>query len=351
MDGTGDHRPTPVINALTVDVEDWVQSVYDGDRALTGRFVASTHRVLELFAEHDVRATFFVLGLAARRAPELVRRIHAAGHEIGSHGYGHRLVHTLSPAELRRDLSRSRDTLQDLIQAPVTAYRAPAFSLGRHNFTALDVIAECGYEVDASICPVRTPRYGVAGAPRAPHRIVTPSGACLAECPVTTGRLLGRRVPMGGGGFLRLFPSRWVCGAFERLNASGSAGTLYMHPYEFAPDELRALCDGRREGLSIPWRMRLHQGLGRRSFGRKVDLLLRRVRFGPVRVLAEGSSSWPAYRYTADGRIEQAGVIKQAEALRAAHADGDALVGDRTDDRRAVVAGGRPGRVSESAET
>lgn len=310
---TGDRATTPITNALTIDVEDWVQSVYDQSRPVTDRFVANTERTLELFAKRGVRGTFFILGLAAKHAPDLVRRIHAAGHEIGSHGFGHRLVHTLTPDQFRADLIRSKETLADIIQAPVTCYRAPAFSISRSNFRALDVIAACGFTVDASICPTRTRRYGVDGAPRGLHRIVTPGGAALVELPVTIGRLWGRTVPMGGGGFLRLFPAGWVGGAIRGLNASGMPGALYMHPYEFAPDELGELADARHEGIPISWRLRLHQGLGRRGFARKVDTLLGSLRFGTIREVIERHGPLPTFRYGADGGIEDHGVIRQAE--------------------------------------
>lgn len=310
----GDRATEPITNALTVDVEDWIQSVYDHARPMTDRFAANTERILELFAQRGVRGTFFILGLAAKHAPDLVRRIHAAGHEIGSHGFGHQLVHTLTPDEFRADLVRSKKTLEDIVQAPVICYRAPAFSISRSNFHALDVIAACGFTVDASICPARTRRYGVAGAPRSLHRIVTPSGATLVELPVTVGRLWGRSVPMGGGGFLRLFPAGWVGGAIRRLNASGVPGALYMHPYEFAPNELRELADAKHEGIRIPWRLRLHQGLGRRSFARKVDALLGSLRFGTIHRVIERYGPLPTFRYGADGRIEDHGVIRQAES-------------------------------------
>lgn len=311
---TGDRATEPITNALTVDVEDWIQSVYDHARPVTDRFVANTERILELFAKRGVRGTFFILGLAAKHAPDLVRRIHAAGHEIGSHGFGHRPVHMLTPDQFRADLIRSKETLEDIIQTPVTCFRAPAFSISRSNFHALDVIAACGFTVDASICPTRTRRYGVDGAPPSLHRIVTPSGATLLELPVTIGRLWGRTVPMGGGGFLRLFPAGWVGGAIRRLNASGMPGALYMHPYEFAPDELGELADARHEGIRISWRLRLHQGLGRGSFAHKVDTLLGSLRFGTVGDVIARHGPLPTFRYGADGRIDDHGVIRRAES-------------------------------------
>ncbi len=278
---SGTERPAgsrpPIINALTVDVEDWVQSVLDPDAPLSNRFVANTHRILELLDGHGVRATFFVLGLAARKAPQLVRAIQSAGHEVQSHGYGHRLLHTLNREEVVNDLVRSRKLLEDITGTAVTAYRAPAFSITRANPWVLDALRSCGYTTDASIVPARTKRYGIAGAPWYPHKLRTPGGETIVEVPVATASFLGRRVPMGGGGYLRLYPVQLVAHAIRTINRSGQPATIYMHPYEFNPDELAAL------PRAIPPALRIHQGLGRRAFGRKMERLLSTIRFGSLR--------------------------------------------------------------------
>jgi polysaccharide deacetylase family protein (PEP-CTERM system associated) len=270
---------------LTIDVEDWVQSVYDVSAALTDRFVRNTHAVLELLAAHDVRATFFVLGLAAEKAPQLVREIAAAGHEVQSHGYGHRLIHTQTAAEFREDVVRSKQVLEDITGAAVTGYRAPAFSITSQTLWALDVLAEAGFRYDSSIFPVRMRRYGIAGAPRSLHRLMTPRGHELIEVPVCSLRIGGMRLPTGGGGYLRMWPYAVTRGAVLRMNDAGEAAVLYVHPYEFAPNELREL------GIAIPWRMRMHQGLGRRGVPTKVARLLGEFRFGTVRDALAGGGS------------------------------------------------------------
>lgn len=273
---------TPIRNALTIDVEDWVQSVYDVSAALTDRFVRNTHAVLELLAAHDARATFFVLGLAAEKAPELVREIAAAGHEVQSHGYGHRLIHTQTPAEFRADVVRSKQVLEDITGAPVTGYRAPAFSITSPTLWALDVLVEVGFRYDSSIFPVRMRRYGIGGTPRSLHRMVTPRGRELIEVPVCSLRIGGLRLPTGGGGYLRMWPYAVTRAAVQQMNNAGEAAVLYVHPYELAPNELREL------GVAIPWRMRMHQGLGRRGVSNKIGRLLSEFRFGTVgEVLAQ----------------------------------------------------------------
>ena len=270
---------TPIQNILTIDVEDWIQSVHDVTAALTDRFVRNTHIILSLLAEHDVRATFFVLGLAAEKSPQLVREIHAAGHEVQSHGFGHRLIHTQTPAEFRTDVVKSKQLLEDIIGAPITGYRAPAFSINLRTLWALDVLAEAGFRYDSSIFPIRTRRYGIAGAPLTPHLLTTPGGHRLMEIPVCCWKLAGLRVPTGGGGYLRMWPYSVTRAAVRGMNAAGHPAVLYIHPYELAPKEIDEL------GVEIPWRTRLHQGLGRQGVARKIVRLLNEFRFATIEAL------------------------------------------------------------------
>jgi len=275
------HCRLTVRNALTIDVEDWIQSVLDVDRPLTARFVRNTHRVLEFLADRDVKATFFILGLAAENAPELVREIHRAGHEVQSHGWGHRLLHTLARKEIRNDLLHSKKLLEDITGEPIIGYRAPAFSITRRNLWVLDVIAECGYRYDSSIVPAATRRYGIDGVPWWPFRLATPSGAELIEVPVATFRFFRRR-PIGGGGYFRLYPASMIVRSFRALNRAGIPATAYVHPYEFAPNELSELATDAGNKCFIPLRLRLTQGLGRGGVPRKLDRLLSEFSFGPV---------------------------------------------------------------------
>lgn len=192
--------------ALTIDVEDWRQSVLDRRLPLSDRFVGQTRRILDLLDKVGVRATFFVLGLAAEKAPGLIREISACGHEIQSHGWDHRPVTQMSPEEFREDLRKSRAVLEDTIGRAVTGYRAPRFSIDRRSLWALEELAAAGFRYDSSIFPMRIRGYGIHDWPTGPHRITLPSGASLIEAPVACGRWLGRPFPIGGGGYWRLLP-------------------------------------------------------------------------------------------------------------------------------------------------
>ena len=200
------------LNALTIDVEDYYHvSGFEGcvSRAhwdsFESRVVASTRRLLNRLDEAGVTATFFVLGWVAKRNPRLVRAIHAAGHEIGCHSYWHHLIYEQTPDEFRSDLRRGLDVLEDALGMPVRAYRAPSFSITRDSLWALDILAEEGIQLDSSIYPTHHDRYGIAGTPLGPHRIERSAGT-LWEFPPPVWRILGYPLPVGGGGYFRLYP-------------------------------------------------------------------------------------------------------------------------------------------------
>jgi polysaccharide deacetylase family protein (PEP-CTERM system associated) len=228
----------------------------------------TTRWLLDELERFGVRATFFVVGQVAEHSPALVAAIHRAGHEVASHGWDHRRVLAMTPAQLRTDLRRSRDALEQATGAAVVGYRAPTFSVVPRTAWALDVLAEEGFAYDSSIYPVRHDRYGVPGAPRAPFLARGERHAVL-ELPPATWRVGGVNVPMGGGGYFRLFPL-WLTERALRQTAVDcrpAVAVLYFHPWEFDPGQERLPL----RGLS---RFRTYVGLSR-TRGRLADLLAR----------------------------------------------------------------------------
>lgn len=266
-----------LLHAISVDVEDWFQSTIDADSPLSDRFEASTMKVLEAFASRGITGTFFVLGLAAEKAPHVVQAIADAGHEMQSHGYGHRSIFELDEAAFREDVTRAKKLLEDLLGRAVDAYRAPCFTIDERNLWALDVLAETGHRYDSSVFPLKTSRYGIDGYPPEPRVITTPRGRRLVEAPVASFRWLGKRRPVGGGGYFRLWPYRVIRKAWRQMQRIGRPGIVYFHPYEYDPVEMRAY----KADVSLAGR--LHQGLGRKGFPRKIDRLLADFAFGPMR--------------------------------------------------------------------
>lgn len=234
-----------VLNALSVDVEDWFhvgafertisRSSWD---ELTHRVERNTDAVLALFADAGVSATFFTLGWVAERYPALMRRIVEAGHEVASHGYDHARVFTLSPEAFRADLRRSRALLEDASGRCVIGYRAPSFSIDHRTPWAHAILAEEGYRYSSSVAPIRHDHYGWPESPRFAWQPV--GGSDLLELPVTTAEFGGRRLAAGGGGFFRLLPygfSRW---AIRQVNGrEKQPAIIYFHPWEIDPDQPR----------------------------------------------------------------------------------------------------------------
>ena len=232
-------------NALSVDVEDWFQvgafeTVIDRGswETLPRRVEQNTNRVLALFAEARVKATFFTLGWVAARHPGLIRRIVEAGHEVASHGVDHRRVFTMSEAEFREDLRRARAMIEDAAGQPVRGYRAPSFSVDARTPWAHAVLAEQGYAYSSSVAPIVHDHYGWPDSPRFAWRPV--DGSDLIELPVTTVGLGGRRIAAGGGGFFRLLPYAFSSWAIGRVNrAEERPAIFYFHPWEMDPDQPR----------------------------------------------------------------------------------------------------------------
>jgi polysaccharide deacetylase family protein (PEP-CTERM system associated) len=282
-------------NFLSIDVEDYFQvsafeqvsppESWDGCDL---RVVANSERILALLDEAGVKATFFVLGWVAARCPELVRRIAAAGHEIASHGYGHRRVGTLSRAEFRDDICRAKGLLEEIIGDEVLGYRAPSYSISRQTPWAFDELLEAGHRYDSSIFPMRHDFYGMADWPRfagfavkgaenqwQPQAAVTDEAA-LRELPISTLRLAGKNLPIAGGGYFRLLPyavTRW---GLRRINAvEGQPFVFYLHPWEFDPAQPRF------QGAGWKSNFRHYLNLGRTE-GR-FKRLLEDFRFGTIR--------------------------------------------------------------------
>jgi polysaccharide deacetylase family protein (PEP-CTERM system associated) len=248
----------------------------------TPRAEAVVERILALLAEHEVRATFFVLGLVAERTPGVVASIVAAGHELASHGYCHRMAGDLGPQAFAQDVSRARGLLQDLSGRPVEGFRASTFSIGRGTRWALGVLARAGHVWDSSVFPVRHDRYGDVGFPPHPVHLDLGEGLELREYPLLTRPAFGRRWPAAGGGYLRLLPFGLVDGALRRAAGEGEAGVVYLHPWELDPGQPRHALGGLRT-------LRHYHGIGRVE-GRLRRLLARHA-FGSI-----GSIPVPASR-------------------------------------------------------
>ena len=276
-----------MLNALTIDVEDYfhVQAFADVISSAHWdeypvRVERNTFRLLEILGRRNVKATFFILGWVADRCPALVRAIVDSGHEIGSHGYGHRMLTRDSQASFREDLIRAKSTIEDQTGSRVTCFRAPSYSITSKTLWALEILAEFGFEYDSSIFPIRHDYYGIPDAPRFPHYWSLKSGARLLEFPPSTVRILGINVPIAGGGYLRLLPYKVTAWAIRRLNQKeDQPAMVYLHPWEIDPDQPR---------LVASWSSRFRQYQNLQTTEKKLTRLLDDFSWAPMSKVLSG---------------------------------------------------------------
>lgn len=279
---------------FTVDVEEhfhvngferWIAR--DAWERMPSRVALGTGRILDLLARHGARATFFTLGWVAARYPALVRQVADAGHEIASHGDLHRRIPTLSPDEMRADVRRAKQTLEDCVGVAVHGFRAPSFSITHGHEWALEVLVEEGYTYDSSLFPIRRPDYGYAGAMTVPHAIQTPAGPLL-ELPLATASVAGMRLPAAGGGYLRQFPLSLMQRALRQHGARGLPAMCYIHPWELDPEQPR---------IDVPWLARVRHYRNLELVGPRLEQLFAEFQFGAVRDwLDPARRDWPTVR-------------------------------------------------------
>lgn len=272
---------TPVVNAMTIDVEDYFQvSAFEGIaprhrwETFESRVEANTDRLLSIFDDASVKATFFVLGWVSERHPALIRRIAAQGHELASHGYAHRLVYDMTRDAFREDLRRSKEVIEAAGGTRIFGYRAPSYSVTPRSLWALDILIEEGFEYDSSIYPIHHDRYGIPVSPREPYVLDRQAGS-LVEAPGSAVRVGPLNLPVGGGGYFRLLPYRWTHWGIGRINALEKRPAIfYLHPWEIDPGQPR-LSTGR---LS---RLRHYHNLDETET--RLRRLLSDFHFGPMR--------------------------------------------------------------------
>lgn len=268
-----------ITNILTIDVEDYFQvenfkqavKFSDWDNYEL-RVEANTDKILSMLEKAGARATFFVLGWIANKCPGIVKKIKAGGHEIASHGFAHGLIYQQTPDVFREDLLRSKQILEDIVQQPVIGYRAPTYSLTKDCRWALDILLEEGFQYDSSIFPLRRQRGGIVDAPRFinQHQL---NGKALMEVPITTNRVLGQNISVAGGGYFRLFPLSLIRWSVKDVNNEGQPAVLYLHPWEFDPDQPR---------IKAGWASSFKHYVNLDSTQQKLETLLKDFRFTSV---------------------------------------------------------------------
>jgi polysaccharide deacetylase family protein (PEP-CTERM system associated) len=235
-----------MINALTIDVEDYyhvsafesVVRLEDWD-CYESRVERNTYHILDILDAHNTKATFFVLGWIAERQAALVREIARRGHEVASHGYTHRRIYTQTPEQFREETRRSKCVIEGIINQSIIGYRAASYSITSKSLWALDILVEEGFLYDSSIFPIWHDLYGIPNAQRYFHAIQNRSGL-IYEYPLSTIRVGRVNIPIGGGGYLRIFPYPLTKWGINRLNkVERQPAIIYLHPWELDPEQPR----------------------------------------------------------------------------------------------------------------
>ncbi|MDB3935111.1 DUF3473 domain-containing protein [Granulosicoccus sp.] len=233
-----------IVSAMSVDIEDYYQvSAFDPyiNRDDWSRYPSrvdiNTFRILDTFAVHDMKATFFVLGCVAARHPEIVKRIVAEGHELACHGWNHQRVTNLVPQEFQADICRAKDLLEHISGVAVNGYRAPSYSIIDRTLWAHDVLYEAGFLYSSSIAPIKHDHYGIPDAPRFAYKVQKDG---LIEIPITTVSYRSKNYPCGGGGWFRLYPYMLSRKALQAvIEKDLQPCVFYFHPWEIDPEQPR----------------------------------------------------------------------------------------------------------------
>jgi polysaccharide deacetylase family protein (PEP-CTERM system associated) len=269
--------PIKWANALTIDLEEWFHGLTrtntNPDRwpEMTRRAEYTVSMLLDILEEAGVRATFFVLGDLAEQSPGVVKKIAEAGHELGSHGYSHRPVHSLDPGVFREELKKTQDIICDITGIPIYGFRAPYFSIDKRCLWAFEVLAEAGFQYDSSVFPFKTILYGYPGANRRPYRPL--EGVDLVEYPISTIRLARIPIPVGGGFYWRMLPYAVIHWSLRNINRNGYPAILYLHPWEL---------DAKQRRIPVSPRERLTHYGGRDSLVGKLQRLFQDFELIPL---------------------------------------------------------------------
>lgn len=255
-----------MLNAATVDAEEWNDTVLFHGASGGGNFPANVAAILALLGGRKVKATFFLLGELALRYPAETEAIAAAGHEVASHGHTHRSLWRMTRQEFALDLKKSRSAIAGAAGALPAGYRSPTWSLKGREKEFLPVIRDAGFSYDSSLYPAG---FGAPG--RGPYEIIPG----LTEFPPSVFRLAGLRLPFLGGTFLRWAGPGFMAERIKRLNTAGLPALLYFHSWEFDPEP----------PAPVPFYKRAVQYYNIKSVPVKVGALLENFSWAPIRDL------------------------------------------------------------------
>lgn len=224
------------MNILTFDIEEWFFEFGRGSKPeKMAELDSYLGAILDKLAEHDIKATFFCVGEMGRLFPEVVRKIQDAGHEVGCHSNSHQWLNRMSEEGCREDTHRAVDSLEQCIGQKVLSYRAPAFSIGKQNLWAFEILVENGIGRDASVYPAARDFGGFPQFGQKTPCFVEYNGIRLKEFPVCTTKIVGKEMAYSGGGFFRFFPLDFV----QKKMQKSDYNMCYFHIGDLTPESLK----------------------------------------------------------------------------------------------------------------
>ena len=239
--------------SITVDLEDW-RCALDPSHSQDYRrrpeidrdyLIEATEGLLRDLDSHEAKATFFILGEVASAVPEVVELVAHRGHEVASHSPVHLPPRMIPRNELRRMISNDVATIEEITGSRPIGFRAPYFGVRRDEGWILSLVSEAGFVYDSSIVPTWTPYWGIPRAPKAPYfpdledLSRSRTGGPMLEIPVSVWPTWGFApgLPMGGGFYMRAWPTELLLRMMRMNVRNGHPLVLYIHPGNLDSDK------------------------------------------------------------------------------------------------------------------
>jgi len=231
------------LNILGIDFEDWFhpQLIKKNikDEKHEARMFKGLEKIIEMLRGKNTVATFFVVGEVLENNPEIFDKIIENGHEIAFHTMYHDRIDT---SYFRENFSNEIEKFSKLTNKKSKGFRAPTFSLNQNSSWIIDALANSGYLYDSSIVPAKTDLYGMPNADTKPYRISSQSlekndsHGKLIEFPILVTKFLGKKIPAGGGFYLRTLPTKIIKNAIKNYQKQEIPATFYIHSWELTPE-------------------------------------------------------------------------------------------------------------------
>jgi len=231
------------LNLLGIDFEDWfhpelIQKVLTNEEKKP-KVVEGIDKIIDWLNHHETYATFFVVGELLEYEPEILDKIIENGHEIGFHTMYHTRLDTLNFKEKFKDEIKIFDKMTS---GKSKGFRAPTFSLNKSSKWLIDILETNGYKYDSSVVPAKTSMYGLPNAEKKPYQITSeslesedPKGK-ITEFPILVTKFLGKKIPAGGGFYVRTLPEKIVTNAIKNYEKNNMPATFYIHSWELTPE-------------------------------------------------------------------------------------------------------------------